>query len=28
VAKDEKEVEYMVAFEIKDGIVQRYWKET
>lgn len=28
VAKDEKEVEYTVAFEIKDGIVQRYWKET
>lgn len=28
VAKGEKEVEYAVVFEVKDGIVQRYWKET
>jgi len=24
---DEKEIEHSVSFEIKDGIVQRYWKE-
>lgn len=24
---DEKETKHTVAFEVKDGIVQRYWKE-
>ncbi len=24
---DKKEIEHSVSFEIKDGIVQRYWKE-
>jgi len=24
---DEKEIDHSVSFEIKDGIVQRYWKE-
>lgn len=28
VIKDEKEMEHTVVFEVKDGIVQRYWKET
>jgi len=27
VIRDDKEVEHFVAFEIRDGIVQRYWKE-
>lgn len=27
VIKDDKQVEHFVAFEVKDGIVQRYWKE-
>jgi hypothetical protein len=27
VIKDEKDVEHTVAFEVRDGIVQRYWKE-
>ena len=27
VIKDEKDVEHTVAFEIREGIVQRYWKE-
>jgi hypothetical protein len=27
VIRDEKDVEHTVAFEVKDGIVQRYWKE-
>ena len=25
---DEKETEHTVSFELKDGIVQRYWKKT
>ncbi len=27
VINDEKDVEHTIAFEVKDGIVQRYWKE-
>lgn len=27
VIRDDKQVEHFVAFEIRDGIVQRYWKE-
>ncbi len=27
VIRDDKQVEHFVAFEVKDGIVQRYWKE-
>ena len=27
VIRDDKEVEHFVAFEVRDGIVQRYWKE-
>jgi hypothetical protein len=27
VIKDDKVVEHIVAFEIRDGIVQRHWKE-
>ncbi|MFC1793138.1 hypothetical protein ACFL3Q_06080 [Planctomycetota bacterium] len=27
VIKDDKDVEHTVAFEVRDGIVQRYWKE-
>ena len=27
VIRDEKDVEHTVAFEVRDGIVQRYWKE-
>ncbi len=27
VIKDDKAVEHVVAFEIRDGIVQRHWKE-
>ena len=27
VIKDEKDVEHTVAFEVRDGIVRRYWKE-
>jgi len=27
VIKDEKDVEHTIAFEVRDGIVQRYWKE-
>ena len=28
VIKDDKTVEHTVAFEIRDGVVQRYWKES
>lgn len=28
VIRDEKDVEHTVAFEVRDGIVQRYWKES
>lgn len=28
VIKDDGQVVHVVAFEVKDGIVQRYWKET
>jgi hypothetical protein len=27
VINDEKDVKHTVAFEVRDGIVQRYWKE-
>jgi hypothetical protein len=27
VIKDDKAVEHIVAFEVRDGIVQRHWKE-
>ena len=27
VIHDDKQVEHVMAFEVKDGIVQRYWKE-
>ncbi len=27
VIKDDKQVEHVVVFEVKDGVVQRYWKE-
>jgi hypothetical protein len=27
VIRDEKDVEHTVAFEVRDGIVRRYWKE-
>ena len=27
VIKDDKQVEHVIAFEVKDGVVQRYWKE-
>jgi len=27
VINDEKDVEHTVAFEVRDGIVRRYWKE-
>jgi outer membrane protein assembly factor BamE (lipoprotein component of BamABCDE complex) len=27
IVNDKEQAEYTVAFEIKDGIVQRYWKE-
>ena len=27
VIRDEKDVEHTVAFEVRDGIIQRYWKE-
>jgi hypothetical protein len=27
VIRDDKDVEHTVAFEIRDGVVQRYWKE-
>ena len=27
VIKDDKQVEHVMAFEVKDGVVQRYWKE-
>ena len=27
VIKDDKQVEHFVAFEVRDGVVQRYWKE-
>jgi hypothetical protein len=27
VIKDDKQEEHVVAFEVRDGIVQRYWKE-
>jgi hypothetical protein len=27
VIRDEKDVEHTVAFEVRNGIVQRYWKE-
>jgi len=28
IVDDEKETEHSVSFELKDGIVQRYWKKT
>jgi hypothetical protein len=28
VIKDDKAVEHTVVFEVRDGIVQRYWKES
>ncbi len=28
VVKDDKKTEYTVAFEVRDGVVRRYWKET
>jgi len=28
VINDEKDVEHTVAFEVRDGIVRRYWKES
>ena len=27
VIKDDKQVEHVIAFEVRDGVVQRYWKE-
>jgi hypothetical protein len=27
VINDEKDVKHTIAFEVRDGIVQRYWKE-
>jgi len=27
VIRDEKDVEHTVAFEVRDGVVRRYWKE-
>ncbi|MHC4538186.1 MAG: hypothetical protein ACYS74_00215 [Planctomycetota bacterium] len=27
VIHDDKQVEHVIAFEVKDGVVQRYWKE-
>ena len=27
VIRDEEDIEHTVAFEVRDGIVQRYWKE-
>ena len=27
VIHDDKQVEHVVVFEVKDGVVQRYWKE-
>jgi hypothetical protein len=27
VIEDDKKVEHIVAFEVRDGIVQRHWKE-
>jgi hypothetical protein len=27
VINDERDVKHTIAFEVKDGIVQRYWKE-
>ena len=27
VIHDDKQVEHVMAFEVKDGVVQRYWKE-
>ena len=27
VIRDDKQVEHFMAFEVRDGIVQRYWKE-
>lgn len=27
VIRDDKDVKHTVAFEVRDGIVQRYWKE-
>lgn len=27
VIKDEKDIEHTVAFEVRDGIIKRYWKE-
>jgi len=28
IVDDDTETEYTIAFELKDGVVQRYWKET
>ncbi|MHC4680407.1 MAG: hypothetical protein ACYTEK_17100 [Planctomycetota bacterium] len=27
VIHDDEQVEHVIAFEVKDGVVQRYWKE-
>ena len=27
VIRDDKQIEHFMAFEVRDGIVQRYWKE-
>ncbi len=27
VIRDEEDIEHTIAFEVRDGIVQRYWKE-
>jgi hypothetical protein len=27
VIKDEEDIEHTVAFEVRDGIIRRYWKE-
>ena len=27
VIKDEEDIEHTVAFEVRDGIIKRYWKE-
>jgi len=28
IVDDEKETEHTISFELKDGIIQRYWKKT
>jgi len=27
VIRDEEDIEHTIAFEVRDGIIQRYWKE-